>query len=298
MTGDPRRQAFRNLVEDEETLVVPGAYDALSARMIESAGFSAAYIGSYATSATAHGLPDVGALTLTELAEHAARVSRAVSIPVLADAEAGFFDAANIWRTVEAFENAGVCGIHLEDHGGGKHTDAGRSLQPVGEVVARIQAAVDARSDPNFLVVGRTDAVWVSGNLDEAVGRMQAYAEAGADLVFPTGVTASQLVSVRKDIPGRVMVLGDLPRASLADLESAGADVVVYYALTLAAAVHGVGSALDALARTGDVRLLDAQLEDSSTLEARLDYGGYAARAARYSPEPTTPTRRKTNRCV
>lgn len=283
MSATTVRERFRELVANAEPVVVPGAHDPLSARMVESAGFPATYVGSYATAAASHGLPDVGALTLTEMAELAGRVSRAVSIPVLADAEDGFFDAPNVWRTVEAFETAGVCGVHIEDHAGGKHTSLGRTLRSLEETMSVVRAALDARTDPNFQVMGRTDAIWATDDLAEAVRRMQAFAEAGADMVFPTGISAEQLSAVRKEIPCPVLVLGDLPRTSVAEMSDAGADVIVYYSFTLSAAARGVSRALSRFRATGDVRMLDNELEDSVTLESRLEYDAYTERALRYN---------------
>ena len=276
------RASFKRMVASVPPVVLPGAHDPLSARMVEAAGFAGTYIGSYATAAAAHGLPDVGALTLTELAEHAHRVSRAVSMPVLADAEGGFFDAANIWRTVQAFEEAGVCGIHIEDHAGGKHTSLGTALQPLDETLALLRAALDARTDPDFQIIGRTDASWATGNLDEAVRRMRAFAEAGVDMVFPTGISPEQLSLVRGEIACPVLVLGDLPASSMRAIADAGADVIVYYSFTLSAATRGVGRALRRLQETGDVQELVEELEDAVTLEARLGYDEYTERALRY----------------
>lgn len=277
------RAAFRRMVGSAGPVVVPGAHDAFSARMVEAAGFAATYVGSYATSAAAHGLPDVGALTLTELAEHAHRVSRAVSVPVLADAEGGFFDAANMWRTVQAFEEAGICGVHIEDHAGAKHTRMGTALRPLEETLVVLRAALDARTDPDFQIIGRTDAVWVAGDLDEAVRRMQAFAAEGVDMVFPTGISPSQLAQVREEIPIPVLVLGDLPASSVRAMADAGADVIVYYSFTLSAATRGVARALQRLHETNDVRQLGEELEDAAILEARLGYETYTQRALRYS---------------
>lgn len=271
------------MLAQEAPVIAIGAHDPLSARMVESVGFAATYVGSYATSAAAHGLPDVGAVTLTELADHAARVSRSVSIPVLADAEAGFFEAANVWRTVDAFEHAGVCGIHLEDHAGGKHTDMGTSLRSLDDTLTLVQAALEARTDPNFLLIGRTDAVWVSGDLSEAVKRMQAFVEVGVDMVFPTGITPEQLATIRPEIPIPVLALGDLPRTSVAQMADAGADVIVYYGFTLSAATRGISRALSRFRVTGDIRELDEDLEDPAKLETRLGYDAYVQRALRYA---------------
>ncbi|WDF35295.1 isocitrate lyase/PEP mutase family protein (plasmid) [Arthrobacter agilis] len=282
MTANTARKRFTDLLNTGKTLVLPGAHDAVSARLVEAAGFGATYIGSYATSAAAYGLPDVGALTMTELAEHAGRVAQAVSIPVLADAEAGFYDAPGIWRTVESFERSGICGIHIEDHAGGKHTPEGRSLLPLETVVQRVRAAVEARTDPDFKIIARTDAMWVLDDVDEALRRMEAFAAVGADLVFPTAITPDALASVRDRIPCKVLVLGDLPPSSIAQMTEAGADVVLFYGFTLTAAASGISKALTALTETGDIRRMDHLLEDNQEFEARLGYDQYVKRASRY----------------
>ena len=282
MTASTARRRFTELLNTGETLIIPGAHDAISARLVEAAGFKAAYIGSYGTAAAAYGLPDVGSLTMNELAEHAGRAASAVSIPVLADAEAGFFEAAGIWRTVEAFERSGVCGVHIEDHAGGKHTPAGRSLLPLETVVQRIRAALDARTDPDFKIIARTDAIWVLDDLDEALRRMEAFAAAGADLVFPTGIDPQSLASVRHLIPCKVLVLGDLPPSSIAAMTRSGADVILFYGFTVTAAAAGIRKALSAFKNTGDIRLLGGLLEDGDTFESLLGYGEYMDRVNEY----------------
>jgi 2-methylisocitrate lyase-like PEP mutase family enzyme len=276
------RQRFTALLEEKTPIIIPGAYDALSARLVEASGYSAAYVGSYGTAAACYGLPDVGALTMNELADHACAVAEAVSIPVLADAEAGFFEAPNIWRTVQTYERAGVCGIHIEDNAGGKHSDAPQGLLPVDRVVNRIRAALDARSDPNFQVIARTDAIWVHNDVDEALLRIRAFVEAGADIVFPTAIAPTTLKTIRDQIPCRVLVLGDLPLSSVAEMEDAGADIVIYYAFCLLAAVRGVTQALDEMGRTLDVRLVGELLEDGETFESRMGYEDFSKRARRY----------------
>ena len=276
------RQRFAALLGEKTPIVIPGAYDALSARLVEASGYSAAYVGSYGTAAAGYGFPDVGALTMNELADHACRVAEAVSIPVLADAEAGFFEAPNMWRTVRAFERAGVCGIHLEDNAGGKHSDAPRGLLPLDTVVNRIRAALDARGDPNFQIIARTDAIWVHDDVDEALLRMRAFVEAGADIVFPTAIAPKTLETIRDQIPCRVLVLGDLPPSSVAEMEDAGADIVIYYAFCVLAAARGLTRALDEMGRTLDVRLVEELLEDGETFESRMGYGDFSERARKY----------------
>ncbi|MDH5536991.1 MAG: isocitrate lyase/PEP mutase family protein [Betaproteobacteria bacterium] len=189
-----RRARLRSHIDSGKTLAALGATDALSAKLIEAHGFECVYIGSYATAASRFGLPDTGLLTLDELVAQARTLVNAVSVPVIADAEGGFNDPANMWRTVQAFEQAGVAAIHIEDHSGpGKHTDAPQTLRPLEEMAARIRAAVEARTGKDFLIVARSDANWVAGDLEDTIRRLAAYAEAGADLVFPTMVNPAQL---------------------------------------------------------------------------------------------------------
>jgi methylisocitrate lyase len=144
------------------TLIAPGAADALSARLIEAHGYECVYIGSYATAASRFAIPDTGLLTLDELAAQAKTIAGAVRIPVIADAEAGFSPD----ETVRAFEAAEVAAVHIEDHTGeGKHTDLPQKLHPVEEAAERIRAAVAARTNPELLIVARSDAFWARGRL-------------------------------------------------------------------------------------------------------------------------------------
>jgi methylisocitrate lyase len=211
MNNFKKTAAFAEAIRSDSPLVIPGAYDALSALLIERAGFSATYIGSFATAASAFGLPDVGVLTLTEMVDHVRKIARATQLPVLADGEAGFFDAPNIWRTVSAFEDAGAVGIHVEDNLGGKHSSAPAGLVPVDIMIPRLRAAAEAKSDPNFQIIARSDALWVFGDLEDCVSRLAAYIDAGADAVFAPGMSAAQLRRVRAKLDAPVMVLGDLP---------------------------------------------------------------------------------------
>src|SRR5262245_8220382 len=153
--------SLRDLIERGGTLVALGATDALSAKLIEAHGFECVYIGSYATAASRFGIPDTGLLSLDALVEQARTIAAAVKLPVIADAEGGFpgaedafHEARDMWRTVQAFEHAGVAAIHIEDHtGAGKHTSAPQTLRGAEESAKRIRAAVAARSNPDFLIV-------------------------------------------------------------------------------------------------------------------------------------------------
>src|SRR5512145_1743563 len=209
------------------TLIAPGAADALSARLIEAHGYECVYIGSYATAASRFAIPDTGLLSLDELAAQARTIARAVRIPVIADAEAGFRPE----ETMRAFEAAGVAALHIEDHtGAGKHTGLPQELHPVEQAAERIRAAVAARTNPELLIVARSDAFWVHRDLEDCIARLERYAAAGADMVSPTLVGPAELAGVRRRIARPVMIV-DMPGRTLA--EHAGAAVVLYYAFSI-----------------------------------------------------------------
>jgi methylisocitrate lyase len=264
--------ALRKLLATGRTIVAPGATDALSAKLIEAHGFECVYIGSYATAASRFAIPDTGLLSLDALVEQARTIVEAVTIPVIADAEGGFHDAPDIWRTVQAFERAGVAGIHIEDHTGpGKHTSAPQSLRGTASSAARIRAAVDARKDLDFLIVARSDAFWVSRDLDDCIARLQAYAEAGADMVFPTAVGPAELAQVRSNSEKPVMIV-DMPGVQLQ--EHAGAAVVLYYAFSALVQFEALSRALDDF-KSGK------RPGGQDALENFLGYGEFAAPARR-----------------
>lgn len=205
------RSTFAERLHAGGNIVAPGAYDALSAQIIARSGFEAVFIGSFGIAASAYGLPDTGLLSLDQLTEHTRNTARAVDIPVIADAEGGFFEPANMWRTVREFEDAGVCAIHIEDNLGGKHSAEPAGLLSPEAMSARIRAAADAKTDPAFQIIARTDARWVYGDVKETVRRLRAYIDAGADMVFAPGISAAELAAVRADLARPVMVLADLP---------------------------------------------------------------------------------------
>jgi len=195
-------------------------------------------------------LPDTGALALPELVEQARTIVNAVDVPVIADAEAGFHDAANIWRTVQAFEQAGVAAIHIEDHEFGKHAAVEQRLSPAEETAARIRAAVEAREDPDFLIVARSDAFWTHGDLDDTIRRLTLYAEAGADMVFPTLVGPS---------------------------EHGDAAIVLYYAFSALVQYEALNGAIERFKAKGTLPSAASALEDL------LGYGDFVSRVEKYS---------------
>ncbi len=176
---------MRELISIGSPMLAPGCYDALSARLVEEAGFPGAYMTGFGSSAGYLGRPDVGLMTMAEMVDNARRIVDAVDIPVIADADTGYGNPINVIRTVQAYERAGVAAIHIEDQVAPKkcgHME-GKQVIPAEEMVAKIHAAADARSSPDFLLIARTDARAVEG-LAAAIERARLYREAGADILF------------------------------------------------------------------------------------------------------------------
>lgn len=279
-TAADRRHALTAMLESGGTILAPGCHDALSAMLAAEAGFPVGYVGSYATAAADLGLPDVGALGLDDLVHRASRVAGAVGVPVVADAEGGFHEPGNIWRTVQAFERAGVAAIHIEDHAGGKHTDLPQSLIPLDAMLARLRAALDARADPGFRIIARTDAVWATGNPEEALRRVRAFREAGADTVFPTGAPPEMVAAFKAEVPAHYVVVDGPGHPRFAGRDTA-ASLVLYYGFSLFAAARGMTEALARL-RADPAADLDDLLEPVARFEGRLGYAAFTARARRY----------------
>jgi 2-methylisocitrate lyase-like PEP mutase family enzyme len=278
------RQTLVDAIKNNTTLIVPGAHDPISAKLIELHRFPAVYVGSYATSAARLGLPDVGLVSMNEMVDHARSIVDAVNVPVIADGENGWFNAANIWRTIQSFESAGVAAIHIEDHEFGKHAPVRPRLASLEQSVGKIRAAVEARQDPNFLIIARSDALWVTGDLEEAIRRLNAYADAGADLVMPTRISPKVLAECRDRIKALIVVT-DKVGFSVEDEMQSGASVVLYYGLSLYASYYGVKAALDSFAQLRDadkVPHLRAHIEEFETF---MDYEGFARRAEKFGVE-------------
>ncbi|HUF92756.1 MAG TPA: isocitrate lyase/PEP mutase family protein [Candidatus Limnocylindria bacterium] len=180
-----RTTTLRSLVNKKDGLVVPGAYDGISARLVETAGFPVVYMTGYGTSASRFGLPDLGFAGLAEMADHARNMAAAVTVPLIADADTGYGNALNVRRTVQAYEGAGVAGLHIEDQVAPKRCGhlSGHQVIPRGEFAGKIRAAADARQDPDFLIIARTDAI-SAVDFDEALRRGEAALKAGADVLF------------------------------------------------------------------------------------------------------------------
>jgi 2-methylisocitrate lyase-like PEP mutase family enzyme len=209
---------LRELLARPETLLAPFTYDGFTARIAEEAGFDAVYMSGFATSMS-KGMPDVGLLTQTEMIQNASTIVDAVSVPVLADADTGYGNAINVGRTIRQYERAGVAGVHIEDQVAPKKCGFfdGKMVIEMDEAARKIQAAVEARSDDDFVVIARCDSLVING-WDDAERRCRAYVDAGADLVFVDGIrTADDLAefaSRLNDLPR--MYNGELPPTDVA----------------------------------------------------------------------------------
>lgn len=241
-------------------VLAPGAYDALSARLVAGAGFDCVYMTGFGTTASLIGQPDIGLLSVTEMADNARRIASVVGdVPLIADADTGYGNALNVARTVATYEQAGVAGIQLEDQVMPKRCGhmAGKQVIPTAEMAGKIRAACDARRDPDTVIIARTDAVATDG-VDEALARARAYREAGADVLFveaPTGEADVEKVAgaLAADTPLLFNWAegGRTPPLSLPRLRELGFSLVLYPIGTLLAATAGVRSLLETLRRDG-----------------------------------------------
>jgi 2-methylisocitrate lyase-like PEP mutase family enzyme len=179
------RTTLRQLVGRKNGVVVPGAYDGISARLVERSGFPAVYMSGYGTSASRLGLPDLGYAGLAEMADHARNLAAAVTIPLIADADTGYGNALSVRRTVQAYEAAGVAALHIEDQVAPKRCGhlSGHQIIPLPEFAGKIRAAAEARTDPELMIIARTDAISAM-DFDESLRRGEAAAKAGADMLF------------------------------------------------------------------------------------------------------------------
>lgn len=248
---------FRKLVFDKEILVLPGAYDALSAKIVEQAGFKAVTLGGYPASGSLLAKPDVSLLSVTEMVNQARYIVDAVHIPVFVDGDTGHGNVTNVARTIRQFENAGVAGIFIEDQVFPKRCGhmEGKQVIPTEEMVVKIKAAVDARQDDDLVLMARTDSFAIYG-IDEATERGNRFAEAGADIIFieaPPSVEDMKRIcrEVKAPMSANMVEGGKTPILTAKELEEIGYSVATFPLSTLYAAAFGARAAMEALARTG-----------------------------------------------
>jgi carboxyvinyl-carboxyphosphonate phosphorylmutase len=254
--GAPSR--LRELLNSGQTVVAPGAFDPLAARLVEEAGFAAVYMTGFGTSAALLGRPDVGLLTMTEMADSAGRIAACVDIPLIADADTGYGNPLNVIRTVGAYEAAGVAGLHIEDQVAPKkcgHME-GKLVIGADEMAQKVRAAVDARTDPDFVIIARTDARAVEG-LDSALDRARRYRDAGADVLFIEAlVSEAEIEAAAAAFPDVPLLFnwaegGKTPPVSLDRLTELGYRIVIFPIGTLLAATAAMRRILQEIAAAG-----------------------------------------------
>lgn len=242
---------LRQLLARPDMLLAPGAHDVMSARLVEAEGFEAVYLGGFAASASALGLPDHSLITMTELLAHARQVAAAVQIPILADIDDGGGTPLSVRRTIRLAEQAGLAAVHIEDLIPGKHFVGHKDkLFSKDQAVDKIKAAVDARTDPDFVIIARSDAIGVT-SLEDALDRAQAYAEAGADLLFLPYLRLKDTQKAVAALPKPLFnVVIDTPQEEVA---RAGLKVAVYPVQSLFIAYKAVRDMLKELKATGTI---------------------------------------------
>lgn len=277
-----RRRTFREQLASGRLLRMPGAVNPYSARMIQDAGFDGVYL-SGAVLAADLGLPDIGLTTATEVAARAQQITRTTDLPALVDADTGFGESLNAARTVQLMEDAGLAGLHLEDQVNPKrcgHLD-GKTLVPREDMLRRVRGAVDARRDPDFLLMARTDARSVEG-LKAAVDRAKAYVDAGADAIFPEALAdEAEFEAFRRavDVPllANMTEFGKGPLLPTRALEDLGYNLVIYPVTLFRLAMGAVEDGLRTLAEEGTQEPLLPRMQTRSRLYEVLDYASYTA---------------------
>jgi carboxyvinyl-carboxyphosphonate phosphorylmutase len=258
-TGTPVRVvALRELLDGPEPVIAPGAYDALSARLVEQAGFGAVYMTGFGASASLLGRPDVGLLSFGEMVDHARRLVQAVGVPVIADADDGYGNPLNVLRTVREYEAAGVAALHLEDQVSPKRCGhlEGKDVIPAGEMVEKVRAAVEARTSDELVIIARTDARAVEG-LDAALERARLYREAGADVLFVEAPESEdEVAAVAQAFPDTPLLFnaiegGRTPLLELDRLHELGFRLILWPLTALFAAAQAVQEALARLHAQG-----------------------------------------------
>ncbi len=248
---------LRALLRGDDVVLAPGAYDALSARIVAEAGFPAVYMTGYGSSAALLGRPDVGLLAGAEMVDNARRIVLAVDQPVIADADTGYGNALNVRRTVQAYENAGVAAIHIEDQVTPKKCGHMEDKQLISgeEMVQKLRAAVDARRDPDFVIIARTDARAVEG-IDAAIERGHRYVDAGADVIFveaPQSEAEIEAIARAFDVPllFNWADSGKSPLLPVERLQAYGYKLIIYPVSTLFAATKAMIGVVEEIRRSG-----------------------------------------------
>ncbi|AUM74614.1 isocitrate lyase/PEP mutase family protein [Paracoccus jeotgali] len=250
-----RTRRLREALAGDRAVMAPGVVDAMYARLVAEAGFDAMYMTGAGTSATRLGYPDVGLLTMTEMVDNATRIADASDVPLIADADNGYGGPLNVRRAIQLYERGGVAAVHLEDQVLPKRCGhlAGKQLISAVDMVAKVKAAVDARIDPDFIVIARTDALAVDGR-DAAFDRAEMYREAGADVVFIESPGPTDLPLISPRFPGvpllyNMATSGKTPFLTRTEIEALGFKLIIYPNWLLLSACEAARRTLETLKR-------------------------------------------------
>jgi carboxyvinyl-carboxyphosphonate phosphorylmutase len=288
--SESRPGRLRKLLVGPAIIQAPGAYDALGAKLIERAGFPAVYLTGAGISYTQLGRPDIGLLTASEMALQAGRIAEAVVVPVIADMDTGYGNFLNVQRAVRDYERAGVAGFHVEDQVMPKRCGhlAGKELVPVEEMVGKLRAALDARGDPDTVVIARTDARTVEG-FEAALERAHRYVEAGADAIFlESPLSDEELTRAAAELPAPTLANmvegGRTPLHSAAELEAMGYRIVIWPNALTRFLARAAGDFLASLREHGSTDPYLHRMLAFSELQALLGLDEVRNLEARYRP--------------
>lgn len=277
-----KRADFRKALDSGKLLQFPGAYNPMVAMLIQQTGFNGVYV-SGAVMANSIGLPDIGMTTLTEVSHMAASIARVTDLPTIMDIDTGFGETMSVARTIKEITYLGLAGCHIEDQINPKrcgHLD-NKELVSTSDMVKKVKAAADAKTDPNFLLIARTDARGVEG-LDKAIDRAQAYVDAGADMIFPEAMAnESEFEAFRKAIHVPLLAnmteFGKSRLLSKSELENLGYNIVIYPVTTQRLAMHAVEQGLGAIKKEGSQESVLDKMQTRSRLYEVLGYEDYNA---------------------
>ncbi len=281
---------LRELLSRDQPLVAAGAYDGLSARLAAMAGFECVYASGSSIAASLLGQPDIGLVTFTEMVDQIRRMTAIAGVPLIADADTGYGNAINVMRTVREYGRAGIAGMHLEDQSMPKKCGhfEGKTLIPADEMAGKIRAAIDAREDPDFLIIARTDARTVTG-LADAIGRAKLYVAAGADAIFvETPRSVDEYAEIRRALPDTLLIAdvtegGKSPALSASEYHALGFDLVLFSASAIRAVMRALSDFYAAAHDAQSTGGLHAKIAGFDERNKLLDLAGYEKLARKYA---------------
>ena len=274
-------KALRALLKRGKAIPVPGAFNAITAKIIEDLGFEAVYVSGAGIANGVAGYPDIGLMTADEMARQAGYIARAVNLPAIADADNGYGEAINVFRTVQQYEREGLSGLHLEDQLMPKRCGhlSGKSIISSAAMCEKIAAAAEARQNPDFLIIARTDSKAVHG-FDDAVARAHAYLKAGANMIFPEALeTPAEFEEFARQVHAPLLAnmteFGRTPYLPLQDFERFGYNIVIYPMTAFRVMMKSVADALKALKETGTQQGILTQMTTREELYRIIHYQAY-----------------------